>query len=64
VSRTSSELRVEWNHPKRRMAATAATTVKPALPRFRVVLQDLPFLQRRCSTIDGKRPLLSCGGHP
>src|SRR5512140_2918321 len=34
VSRTSTELRVEWNHLKRRMAAVAGTSPKPAPPRF------------------------------
>jgi hypothetical protein len=34
VSRTSTELRVEWNHLKRRMAAASGTLAKPALPRF------------------------------
>ena len=30
VSRTSTELRVEWNHLKRRMAAAAGASPKPA----------------------------------
>lgn len=34
VSRTSTELRVEWNHLKRRMAAVAGTSSKPSPPRF------------------------------
>jgi hypothetical protein len=34
VSRTSTELRVEWNHLKRRMAGAQGTSAKPALPRF------------------------------
>ena len=34
VSRTSTELRVEWNHLKRRMAAAAGASPKPALPTF------------------------------
>ena|SRR5579864_925563 len=35
VSRTSTELRVEWNHLKRRMAASeGASSPSPALPRF------------------------------
>jgi hypothetical protein len=34
VSRASTELRVEWNHLKRRMAAPSATPSKPVLPRF------------------------------
>ena len=34
VSRTSTELSVEWNHLKRRMAAASAAPPKPAPPRF------------------------------
>ena len=34
VSRTSTELRVEWNHLKRRMAAASGATPKPAPPAF------------------------------
>ena len=34
VSRTSTKLRVEWNHLKRRMAAASRTSSKPAPPRF------------------------------
>jgi hypothetical protein len=34
VSRASTELRVEWNHLKRRMAAPSGTAPKPALPGF------------------------------
>ena len=34
VSRTSTELRVEWNHLKRRMAAAARKSSKPAPPKF------------------------------
>ena len=34
VSRTSTELRVEWNHLKRRMAAAERTSSEPAQPRF------------------------------
>jgi hypothetical protein len=34
VSRTSTELRVEWNQLKRRIAAASGTSAKPALPRF------------------------------
>src|SRR5271155_5403380 len=34
VSRTSTELRVEWNHLKRRMAAAAGASPKPALSTF------------------------------
>ena len=34
VSRASTELRVEWNHLKRRMAAASRASSKPATPRF------------------------------
>ena len=34
VSRTSTELRVEWNHLKRRMAAASGASPKPAPPAF------------------------------
>jgi hypothetical protein len=34
VSRASTELRVEWNHLKRRMAAASRASSKPAPPRF------------------------------
>ena len=34
VSRTSTELRVEWNHLKRRMAAASEASPKPAPPAF------------------------------
>ena len=34
ASRTSTELRVEWNHLKRRMAAASRPLSKPAPPRF------------------------------
>jgi hypothetical protein len=34
VSRTATELRVEWNHLKRRMAAAAGTSLKQSPPRF------------------------------
>ena len=34
VSRTSTELRVEWKHLKRRMAAASEASPKPASPTF------------------------------
>src|ERR1700734_760831 len=34
VSRTATELRVEWNHLKRRMATTSGVSPKPAPPTF------------------------------
>lgn len=46
VSRTSTELRVEWNHLKRRMAAAAGASPKLAPPGFvelvRTRAQPLP----------------------
>jgi hypothetical protein len=46
VSRTSTELRVEWNHLKRRMAAAAGASRRSALPAFVELLapptQSLP----------------------
>jgi hypothetical protein len=34
VSRTSTELHVEWNHLKRRLAAAEGAPSRPARPRF------------------------------
>jgi len=34
INRTSTELRVEWNHLKRRMAAASETSSKPVPPAF------------------------------
>ena len=34
MSRASTELRVEWNHLKRRMAAASRASSKPVPPRF------------------------------
>jgi hypothetical protein len=34
INRTSTELRVEWNHLKRRMEAAAGASSKPAPPAF------------------------------
>jgi hypothetical protein len=34
INRTSTELRVEWNHLKRRMDAAAEASPKPARPAF------------------------------
>jgi hypothetical protein len=46
VSRTSTELRVEWNHLKRRMEAAAGAVPKPGPPAFVELLtpraQQLP----------------------
>ena len=46
VSRTSTELRVEWNHLKRRMAVAQRKSAQPKPPRFVELVappeQDLP----------------------
>jgi hypothetical protein len=34
INRTSTELRVEWNHLKRRMVAASKASTKPAPPAF------------------------------
>lgn len=34
INRASTELRVEWNHLKRRMAAASKASMKPAPPAF------------------------------
>jgi hypothetical protein len=46
INRTSTELRVEWNHLKRRMGATAGASPKPGAPAFVELItpraQELP----------------------
>jgi hypothetical protein len=42
VSRTSTELRVEWNHLKRRMAAASKASPKPAPPAFVELVSPRP----------------------
>jgi hypothetical protein len=48
VNRTSTELRVEWNHLKRRMAAASEPSLKPALPTFVVAGEKRPHFRRFC----------------
>ncbi|MEO7144950.1 MAG: hypothetical protein ABI165_15745, partial [Bryobacteraceae bacterium] len=53
VSRTSTELRVEWNHLKRRMAAGSP---KPALPAFvELVTPRAPSLPECVIELEGRR---------
>jgi hypothetical protein len=49
VSRTSTELRVEWNHLKRRMAAAAGTSSKPAPPTFVELVAPRPQALPECT---------------
>ena len=49
VSRTSTELRVEWNHLKRRMAATAGASPKPAPPAFVELVAPRPQSLPECT---------------
>ena len=46
VSRTSAELRVEWNHLKRRMAAASP---KPASPTFVELVAPRPHPHPECT---------------
>src|ERR1700692_1379845 len=56
VSRTSTELRVEWNHLKRRMAAASAATPKPAPPTFvELVASDGQALPECSIELEGRR---------
>ena len=48
VSRTSTELRVEWNHLKRRIAAAERASSKPALPRFVELVAPRGEAPREC----------------
>ena len=56
VSRTSTELRVEWNHLKRRMAAASEASPKPALPAFvELVTPRAPSLPECMIELEGRR---------
>jgi hypothetical protein len=56
VSRTSTELRVEWNHLKRRMAAASAATPKPASPTFVELVASSSQSLPECSIeLEGRR---------
>jgi hypothetical protein len=49
LSRTSTELRVEWNHLKRRMAAASKVSPKPALPTFVELVAPRPQSLPECT---------------
>lgn len=57
VSRTSTELRVEWNHLKRRMAAAAEpTSPKPVPPAFVELVVPRPQSFPECTVeLEGQR---------
>ena len=59
VNRTSTELRVEWNHLKRRMAAASRATPKCALPTFVELVAPLPEPHPECTIeLEGHRGCL------
>ena len=49
VSRTSTELRVEWNHLKRRMAVAPDASPKPASPAFVELVAPRPLSLPECT---------------
>jgi hypothetical protein len=49
VNRASTELRVEWNHLKRRMAAAAGVSPKPAPPEFVELVAPRPQALPECT---------------
>jgi hypothetical protein len=56
VSRTSTELRVEWNHLKRRMAHTRQASPKPAPPTFVELVAPRPQSFPECILeLEGRR---------
>ena len=56
ISRTSTELRVEWNHLKRRMAAAAGASPKPAPPAFVELVSPRPHSLPECAIeLEGRR---------
>jgi hypothetical protein len=56
VSRTSTELRVEWNHLKRRMAAASEVSPKPAPPAFVELVAPRPQSLPECIIeLEGRR---------
>ena len=48
VSRTSTELRVEWNHLKRRIAAASGASPKPVPPVFVELVAPRPQSHPEC----------------
>ena len=56
VSRTSTELRVEWNHLKRRMAAASGTAPKPVPAAFVELVAPRGQSLTECSIeLEGRR---------
>lgn len=56
VSRTSTELRVEWNHLKRRMAAASGASPKHASPTFVELAAPRPQPFPECTIeLEGRR---------
>jgi hypothetical protein len=55
VSRTSIELRVEWNHLKRRMAATSGASPKPAPAFMELVAPAIQLLPECTIELEGRR---------
>ena len=56
VSRTSTELRVEWNHLKRRMAAASRTARRTAPPAFMELVAPAAQLLPECMIeLEGRR---------
>jgi hypothetical protein len=60
VSRTSTELRVEWNHLKRRMAAAPEASPKPARPAFVELVAPRTQSHPECTVeLEGRRGKLT-----
>jgi hypothetical protein len=56
VNRTSTELRVEWNHLKRRMATAPAPSPKTARPTFVELVASRPESHPECTIeLEGRR---------
>jgi len=56
VSRTSTELRVEWNHLKRRMAAASAATSNVVPPTFVELVAPVEASLPECTIeLEGRR---------
>ncbi len=56
VSRTSTELRVEWNHLKRRITAASVATPKAVPPAFvELMAPDRPSLPECTLELEGRR---------
>jgi hypothetical protein len=56
INRTSTELRVEWNHLKRRMSQAQPTSPKPARPAFVELVAPWTQLHPDCTVeLEGRR---------